>query len=164
MIVVEIDINAKALIAFLKDINTKLTNLSVPLKQAGLLMIKSIDTNFRVMGRPEKWKPLAPSTLKKRRGGSSRVLQDTGRLKGSFSVQASNAEVRIGTTNEYAPVHNFGSTSTRSKAWGKPSKSYTLTIPQRKFMLFQDEDRKIIDKVFIDFIGKTLTKGIVKIG
>ena len=168
MIVVEIKSNIRNLIKYLGEVSKNLEDLSVPLKLSALTMIKSIDKNFRVQGRPEKWKPLAKSTVKRRRRGSSSILQDTGTLKNSISSQAlvkmrGKNTISIGTTNAYAAVHNFGLTKTKHKAWGKKTKPYTHTIPQRKFMLFQEEDKRIIDKTFIDFIGKALTEKVVEI-
>jgi len=165
MIIVELDTKQfKNLEKYLGKISKKLGDLRIPLKQAGLLMIKSIDTNFKVQGRPNKWKPLSQSTVKLRRRGSSAILQDTGRLKGSFALEVSNWEARIGTSIAYAPAHNFGSVTVRNTAWGKPTKSYVHTIPQRKFMLFQEEDKKRIDKIFSAYIGKLLTDKMVDIG
>jgi phage gpG-like protein len=160
MIVVEIKTSIEALINWLAGTQKKLTDLSVPLKQSGMIMMRSIDTNFRAEGRP-KWKPLAPSTIRQRRKGSATILQDTGTLKNSFSLEVrGNEEVAIGTSLIYAPTHNFGRVTSKATKKGFS----TTVIPQRKFMLFQEEDIKRIDKVFLEFMGKQLTEKIVNIG
>ena len=149
MIVVEIQTNADKILAFLRETDIKLKQFKVPLKEAGLLMIKSIDTNFKVEGRPNRWKPLKPATIKRKR--SSAILQDTGTLKNSMSLEVKGTDaVSIGTTIEYATTHNFGSKERK--------------IPQRKFMLFQEEDKKRIDSIFLKFMGRALTDTLTSIG
>ena len=48
-------------------LNQELDHLAVPLKKSGLIMLRSIDRNFREQGRPKKWVPLSPTTLSMRR-------------------------------------------------------------------------------------------------
>ena len=165
MIVAEIKTNFKSVNDSLSKIVRDLNNLVIPLKQSGMIMMRSIDTNFRQQGRPDKWKALKPSTIKRRRGGSSTVLQDIGTLKGSFALKLKGKDsVAVGTSVKYAAVHNFGLTTTRNKALGRASKSYRYSIPKRPFMLFQEKDKKLIDEIFLKFMGKTLTRKTVRIG
>lgn len=60
------------------------------------------------------WKPLK----KGRRRGGSKILQDTGRLKGSIVPFSGRDYAGVGTDLDYAPYHNYG----------------TKHIPQREFM------------------------------
>jgi len=165
MIIAEIKTNSEAINRSLGKIAKDLGNMSIPLKQSGMIMIRSIDMNFKQQGRPEKWKALKPSTIKHRKKGSSIILQNNGTLKNSFFTEIrGGTAIAIGTTNEYAAAHNFGITTTRNTAWGKPTKSYEHVLPERKFMLFQEKDKEEIDKVFSDFMGKVLTEKMVRIG
>jgi len=56
-------------------------------------------------GRP--WKPLSPETIEKKR--SSRILEDTGRLRQSFAWRLLGRDaVVVGTNVEYALFHQYG--------------------------------------------------------
>lgn len=54
------------------------------------------------------WAALSPQTIARRRNNSDKILNDTGRLKGSFAHVATNSHVEITTDTEYAPFHQFG--------------------------------------------------------
>ncbi|GAH15650.1 unnamed protein product, partial [marine sediment metagenome] len=49
--------------ALLKKAGNKAKDLRVPLKRCGILMLRSIDKNFRAEGRPKRWVPLSPMTI-----------------------------------------------------------------------------------------------------
>lgn len=156
MIEVTVNTGTKELNTQFTEMQKGLNQLTVPLKQSGIYMLGSIDRNFRSQGRPNKWKQLRPSTIKRRRkeGKDLRILQDEGRLKQNITTKVKDDQtVSIGTNVEYAPTHQFGRTMV--------SRGGTTVIPQRKFLLFQKEDEKIIQKIFSDHIGKVLSKGTV---
>lgn len=97
----------------------------------------SIQDNFEVGGRPSAWKPLSAKTIKAK--GHDRILIDEGfhgGLLGSIHWEASPNEVAIGTNKAYAPTHNEGLDN----------------MPQREFLLVQDEDWPEIRKQLRDFI------------
>lgn len=66
----------------------------------------NIASGFRDEKSPDGtgWTPLK----KPRKSGSSKILNDTGRLKDSFAHVASNSFVEITTDTMYAPFHQFG--------------------------------------------------------
>lgn len=84
------------------------------LKVIGFRLVREIDKGFRSEKQPggKRWKPLAPSTLARRRGTSAKILQDTGRLKRSFQqgqpIRLSTREVLIGSNVDYADIHQEG--------------------------------------------------------
>lgn len=100
----------------------------------GLLARESVLTNFAVGGRPG-WKAL------KYRSGSP--LVDTGRLKNSITKQVASNVVIVGTNVVYAAIHNFG---------GKAGRNRKVTVPQREFMLLQDEDVTDIKDLLAEWI------------
>ncbi|MCF8012418.1 MAG: phage virion morphogenesis protein [Clostridiales bacterium] len=106
---------------------------STPLKIISELMRSSVLQNFREGGRPEKWKP---SIRAQKTGGQT--LVDTGRLRGSIYAKANNNSAKVGTNVIYAAAHNFG----------YPPRN----LPQRKFLMFQDEDLKEAKRVVEAFI------------
>ena len=135
--------NNKEIKALLKKAGDKAKDLRVPLKRAGILMVGSIDKNFRAEGRPDKWTPLSDMTLAMRRkhGRGAKILQDTGHGKGSIVYKViSNQQVEIGTDVGYMATHQTGK--------GR--------IPQRKFLLFQDQDNANIVKIFVEYLGEII--------
>ena len=55
--------NDEKVSALLKQAGEKAKDLRIPLKRAGILMLGSIDKNFREEGRPTRWVPLSPMTI-----------------------------------------------------------------------------------------------------
>jgi len=166
--------------ALLKKAGDKAKNLRIPLKRAGILMLGSIDKNFREEGRPEKWAPLSPMTIAMRRkeGKGAKILQDTGIGRGSIVYEVvSDQEVQIGTRLDYMRIHQKGGSvkipprdiyPVKAKAlhWvsdGKDvfamhvhQKERTAKIPQRKFLLFQEEDKTNIVKIFTEYLEEVI--------
>ncbi len=79
-------------------------------RRFGIQLLNWIDRNFRqegaLTGRP--WAKLSPNTIAGRRKGSSRILQDTGGLKSSFTERHDANGVRVGTAKEISLYHQFG--------------------------------------------------------
>ena len=163
--------------SLLKKAGNKAKDLRIPLKRAGILMLSSIDKNFRAEGRPKKWAPLSPMTIAMRRkkGKGAKILQDTGMGKGSIVYKVvSNQKVQIGTNRDYMRKHQTGGSikipartirPVKAKAlhWisneGEDifamvvhQKARTAKIPQRKFLLFQEDDKKNIVRIFTEYL------------
>ncbi len=164
--------------ALLKKAGNKAKDLRIPLKRCGILMSRSIDKNFRAEGRPKKWAPLSPMTIAMRRkkGKGAKILQDTGHGKGSIVYKVvSNQKVQIGTPLDYMRIHQKGGSikipardiypvKARVLHWVDPGtgedvfamhvhqKERTAKIPQRKFLLFQEDDKKNIVKIFTEYL------------
>jgi len=164
--------------ALLKKAGNKAKDLRVPLKRCGILMLRSIDKNFRAEGRPKRWTPLSPMTIAMRRkkGRGAKILQDTGHGKGSIVYKVvSNQKVQIGTPLDYMRKHQEGGSikipardiypvKARVLHWVDPDtgedvfamhvhqKARTAKIPQRKFLLFQEEDKTNIVKIFTEYL------------
>ena len=100
------------------------------------VMSPSIERNFAVGGRPNKWEQSGTSRYREAKGdasGSSSPLWVTGKMKRSAGAFArwrvKNNELTYGyfpATIWYAPVHDKGSTKAQ--------------VPQRAFALFQPQD------------------------
>lgn len=164
--------------ALLKQAGEKAKDLRVPLKRAGILMLGSIDKNFRAEGRPTKWAPLSPMTIAMRRkeGKGAKILQNTGMGKGSIVYKVvSNQEVQIGTPLDYMRKHQEGGSikipardiypvKARVLHWIDPGsgedvfamhvhqKERMAKIPKRPFLLFQEEDKINIVKIFTEYL------------
>lgn len=128
-------------------------------KVAGMDVLAFVADNFQTEGRAgggPGWKPLAPSTIARRRKGGragvrDRILQDTGRLKQSFIPgrpdnvfrQFGGKGIDVGTTLRYAPTHEFG----RGR------------VPQRKMLPTREQAQDIAAKS-IEAIIRERTKAI----
>lgn len=81
----------------------------------GLRLMGWVDQHFRNPVNPT-WAPLRPSTIAGRRkgGGGAKPLQDTGRLRMSWTRAAGNPHifgdhtVQVTSNVAYAPFHQFG--------------------------------------------------------
>src|ERR1041385_4959950 len=88
------------------ELATDVRHVERPLNQAAEYAVGSIKRNFFAGGRPKRWTPLAPSTLRGRRKGRGRggakVLIDRGQLLGSIDKTVTTDGARIGTNVVYA--------------------------------------------------------------
>ena len=71
------------------------------------MQIKHFDAQKDMAGR--QWADFAESTLEGRRGGGidAKLLQDTGRAKGSIAKQVSPRGVAVGSNVKYLKFHQF---------------------------------------------------------
>lgn len=127
------------------------------------LLENSVRRNFRDGGRPDRWPASKRADNQAGYGKESgQTLVDTARLMNSIVGVGDKDSVRVGTNVAYAAAHNFGvdkqiTQQVRqhvrriTQAFGKPieltevpvknhSRKRHLQLPQRQFMLVQDED------------------------
>lgn len=160
----------------------RMGNAQPATKAMGEIVRTSVLRNFEKGGRPGKWTPLAPSTLKRKK--SNKILMERGLgggLAGSISYSAAPDKVVIGTNKVYAAVHHFGGKirhpardrilhfkafkrgprkgKTRFSKAGKATygmkasgKAYSINIPARPYMVIQDEDWTEIKATLRDYI------------
>lgn len=96
--------------AALNQLEHRFQNLQPVFEEIGEALKSHIGLCFREEKSPDgiNWAALDPKTIKQRRNGSSKILNDTGRLKDSFSHVATNTFVEVTTDTMYAPFHQFG--------------------------------------------------------
>jgi phage virion morphogenesis protein len=94
----------------LNQLSQRITNMQPAMVGIGEKIASLVDETFRDTHDPygNPWAALSPVTIAKRRNGSSKPLNDTGRLKASITSNASQHEVTVGTNTIYAPTHQFG--------------------------------------------------------
>lgn len=149
----------------LTTLQSRLDNLVPPLTATREIALASVRRNFQAGGRPQRWAP-----LKYRRG---RPLLDTGRLQGSITGQVTGNSVVIGTNLAYAALHNFGgriqipemraqrgrafrfTTQTGEVIFRTRIRAHTVLIPQREFLLLQEQDIADIIRVFEKYVLST---------
>ncbi len=146
---IEIDLKGMEQIQqMLSRLQKGLSDLTPVMKEIGEELLANWQLRWKQEKNPygEEWKPLAPSTLVRRRKGkgsgpAAQILRDTGRLQNSFVPVASRDSVCIGTNVFYAPFHQFG----------------TRYIPQRMLLPMErlpDEDKEAI----FDILEKHLAR------
>ncbi len=80
------------------------------------------------------WVELQPETRARKR--HSKILTETGRLRGSFNYQVSADELLFGTNVIYAAIHQFGGEH----------------MPARPFLGFDEEDESRIYEIVLDHL------------
>lgn len=120
--VVEVKIDIKAIAKSVRRASENTRRMRPVWDDIGNHMVTSTMRNFEAQGRPTKWARLAKSTTERkarRFGGKgktkrkkvvsmNRILQDTGRLKGSVQHWAGHTHVEYGSNLEYAAAHQYG--------------------------------------------------------
>jgi phage gpG-like protein len=166
----------------IKKLGLDLETFRVPLeKSVRLVMMPSIHKNFVAQGRPTPWEPLAEYT-KFVRGVSGPILRRTGDLEraassfGIWTIGITSATIKSLPSNVwYGALHQAGYGSLtdiarrklgpRASAADVASEALSLflgetparkqskfVIPQREFILFQEEDLEAIQEIFIDWM------------
>jgi phage virion morphogenesis protein len=82
--------------------------------QCAGIMHDEVEENFEKEGRPDKWRPLAQSTIRARRRKGNwpgKILQVRGRLAASFQEKHDNNTAIVGTNVKYAAIQHFGGES-----------------------------------------------------
>lgn len=127
-----------------KDYRPLLTKFQV-------IMIRSFADNFRMEGRPRRWKLLAPSTVAKRRRASKKIMQDTGRLRMSALVR--RAPGNITTFSSRSLV--MGSSLKQAEWLQEGTRSYTIRPKQSKVLAFRTSADNVVFTKLVRFPGLT---------
>ena len=114
----------------------------------GINLLKWIDKNFREDGTEKRWPPLSSTTIKLRRRGSSKPLQDKGLLRRSFLANPSDDQVAVGTVDIRSSTHEKG----RKQKWGRGK---VVDIPQRKMLPTRKAGMPIIRRTYDRFIKES---------
>lgn len=165
---ISIEIKDKEVKKALDNLSSRLKDMKPIMQGIGAVVLEDVQEHFREnKGSDKKWDPLSKTTIDARRKGKGKkysgpqMLRDTGFLRNSLinskfeSVPKSGIrivdreKVILGTTVEYAAIHNFG---------GYTGKNNKVKIPQREFMwLSQKANTKII-KMIGDVLEKEWKK------
>ena len=139
MIKITIDVTAE--LARLAELKANFSERGA-LKAIGMRQLGWINQNFQNEGSlVGGWKPLATSTIARRRKGSQRILQDTGRLRASFDLfgmRITSESVTVGSTNSVAAYHEHG----------------TNRLPQRRMLPNEQEATELAKKLINAMIKK----------
>lgn len=132
----KVNFNAKYITKFLNETSKKLKDLSPLMKIARVFLKNTVDENFETNGTAtgEKWEPWSEK-YKKRRAklnrANGKILNLDGHLRKSIISKSGKDFALVGTSKEYAAIHNFGGDIKRNnKTIGK--------MPKREFMRLND--------------------------
>lgn len=141
-----ITIQSQEVQAALNHLEHQLQNLQPVFNAVGETLKAHIADCFREERSPDgiNWAALSPVTIAKRRNGSNKILNDTGRLKDSISHVATNSYTEITTDVVYAAMMNFGGIKAQfPNLWGD--------IPARPFfpseILPQNWETEILETI-----------------
>ena len=146
MATVTVEVNDKQVNRLFSRLLSKTSNLRPAFRSIGEVVYNSIRDNFRNERSPKdnKWASLARQTIIAREerhpGRPIHILRDTGNLETSIHTRATNKDVRIGTSVEYAAAMQFGD---RRKH-----------IPARPYLGVKDKDWDEIKNTIRDYILK----------
>lgn len=165
----------------LKVAADKLNNMRQFWASVGMYVQRqTIRERFNKEQTPEgkKWKPLAESTIRRRKKrhkrGNMKILQDTGELRRSIAYEAGNNSVKVGSVLKYARIHQFGGTvevsrlgqykrnhkNHRFKRKGNSySYSHKVTIPARPFLGVTESEKEHITSMFRQYIKRHILGG-----
>lgn len=97
------------------------------------------------------------------------LKRPTGTLARSWTTRQlhegnAGGTVRLGTSTKYAIYHQRGATYTRNTAWGKPTKSYSVTLPKRLYVYeeFETVGRKLIAQQIARAVHDKLESGSMR--
>ena len=135
-----VTVDDKAVVEALRDLQRRVGDPSPALNAIGQLLVTETDLAFRGERDPwgRSWSALSPVTAKKRRGSTSQILSDTGRLRNSVNARVQGDSVTVGTNVEYAAPQQFGA---KKGAFGSTRRGAPIPwgdIPARPFLPTRD--------------------------
>lgn len=138
-----IEINDQGLKDLLNRLSARIGDMTPVMREVATDVRLSVIQNFLSQGRPVRW----VQSLRARRDGGYTLI-DTGRLINSFRISSGPSEAVVFTAVPYATTHHFGAKkgafgvfTTRS---GKNMPVPFGQIPERPFMMLQDDDKGVI--------------------
>lgn len=143
---IEIRIDNAELQKVLAKLISKTQNLRPLMKNIAGIMADSVEENFDKEGRPDKWTPLAKSTIKQRTKKGywpGRILQMRGELASSITNYYDDTSAIVGTNKVYAAIHQFGGNAGRNKKVKIPARPY-LKLTEKEFTQIENEVKNYI--------------------
>lgn len=125
----------------------QLKNKKPMFKAIGIKLLNEINRTFETETfEGEPWQRLSEATKKSRRKGrgpdDDKILQDTGKLKSSYSPQNADSRyfvsrnfVRVGTNVEYAASHEFGIDNPEREMIPTKKRALEIAVPVADFFV-----------------------------
>lgn len=110
--IVSLEYEGEAVRQSLLELSGRIGNLYAPMVNIGEYLLMATDDRFEQEVDPDgvPWRPDSPYTLQLKRENKRilKILQSTGRLRGSIAYLADETSVTVGTNVSYAPDHQLG--------------------------------------------------------
>lgn len=137
---IEISIDDLAARIGLQEVEARLSNLRPAFLSIGEYAIRKANDNFRGQHDPDgvAWAPLSANYRKRKRG--TKILTESGRLRGSITYQLTALTVTVGTNAKYARAHQEG----------YPKRN----LPARPFIGASEEDIEEMGKILLDYLSQ----------
>jgi phage virion morphogenesis protein len=128
----------------LAGLAARVGDLGPALDEIGSSQVAEVQNRFESGKGPDggAWRPLSAVTLAKR-GGSAKMLRDTGALYDSQVHSVSGTGVKVGTNSAIGGIHQFG---------GQAGRGRKVTIPARPYLGISDAGRKEILAILADHL------------
>ena len=139
------------LLSRIEQLSTDTRHVERPMRAAGEYLVGSVKRNFVAQGRPQRWTPLKPSTLARRRKGRGRggakILIDKAKMMNAVDKQVGAGEVAVGLNAVQAARQHFGYPGGTGRGRSK--------TPARPFLMIQDpEDVQAVGRIFSRHIAR----------
>lgn len=145
---IKIHIQLEPAVQLLATLSARLAAPAELLAPAVPLVADAIERNFDEEGRPVRWPPLAPATLRRKPAGL-RILQRTGRLRRSIQTRLEGNAVIASTDLPYAAAHQYG--LSRAESRGAPRRH----LPARPFLVLTQTDKQEIAQTIAESLEDT---------
>jgi phage gpG-like protein len=163
-------INSNTVETGLKNFQAALADFSAPLKKVAddfrAMIAEQFSTEGRAGGTP--WAPLAPSTLKRRRGAGSTILNSSGALLASLADAGAAGHVEsgdglsleLGTSLPYAKFFQTGTGWGYGVADPGPGPHYGRGMPMRPILVLTSNRRN----QWVQFVQQNLSAKTIVLG
>ena len=165
MITIKTTIKDMEMKAAVKGLSDRLSRPQKPLKECGLVLLRSISKTFKAGGRPVRWRP-----SKRAQFTGGKTLIDTARLMRSITMKVTGKTLAVGTNVKYAAMHQLGGKvparvilPKRAKAlrwidkagnvrFAKKVSIPGFDMPARPFLVIQDADWRVFRRIFEEYL------------
>lgn len=155
-------IGKEALELKIARIKEGLIDFKKPFKNSEIYLEGRFTETFEKEGEP-KWKELSQTTLRLRKNkSSSKILQDTGRLKGTMTGRRGKTgshkriyprKMEFGISSNYETAHYMQLGAFVRNGWGK---GIPIKIPARPYIHFVNRDIPAIEKIFQKYLDELI--------
>ena len=139
-------VGMKKLVEQVKKGQGSMVDMSPFWQSVGMYMVKRTMRCFDKEQSPDgvKWKPLSKARIKQRnkrhKGGTMKILSDTGALRRSIAYKAFQSRVIFGSVLAYAANHQFGG-----------------TVPARPYLGVTEDDKQKVLTMMKTYLKRNLT-------
>ncbi len=149
MTALEFEIDTEELLGTTRGFAAKASETATLHERLARRVIEAVDENFVREGRPDKWPPLKPATVRERKRKGfwpGRILERTGALRRSITTATGADGVKVATFLPYARIQHAG---------GRTGRRHRTVLPARPFMHLTAEDVEEI----VELVKRWLEEG-----